>query len=85
MLRICVQIASVVIIVAGLIIFPLPIPLGAVLFTVGLGLLVSSSNDTARFLMRLRRRHPGFDCWMKRAEHRLPGSIGRIMRRTTPD
>lgn len=85
MMRICAQIVSVMIMVAGLVIFPLPIPLGAVLITLGLGLLVYSSSDTARFLTRLRRKYPGLDCWLRRAEHRLPGSIVKIVRKTAPD
>lgn len=58
-------------ILIGLILFPLPIPLGLPLILVGLVLLARNATWAKAWVMRLAKRHPGLTekapRWLKKA------------------
>ncbi len=78
------RIVAVVLLVAGLIVFPFPIPLGLPMMVVGLALLISSSDSTAELMTRIRRRYPRFDIGLRRAEPKIPGIFRGPIRKTDP-
>ncbi len=75
---------AVVLIGAGLVVLPMPIPLGAIMIVSGLVLLVSVSTTVALQLRSFRRHHRDIDRWIRIAEDRLPERWRRIMKRTDP-
>jgi len=69
---------------AGLIMFPLPIPLGAPMIAVGVTVLISHSRTAARGLMALRLRSARVERVIYFLETRSPKAVARILRRTRP-
>lgn len=78
------QLSALVLILAGAVTFPLPIPVGLILMAVGIALLLSTSRTAIRMLRRYRRTRPEFDGWLKRVRLKLPGFLGRPLRRSEP-
>ena len=76
------QFLGAVLIVAGVPIFWLPIPLGAVMILLGLALLIANSPTLRDALRRWRSRHPRADDWLRKAERRTPGPFRRILQST---
>lgn len=85
MYRLAVQLVALVLIVVGLILFPLPIPFGLALIVIGLAMLVSSSPATARWLKGIRRRNRGTDRAIRTIETGLPEVLAGPLRTTDPD
>ncbi|MEO0972150.1 MAG: hypothetical protein AAFX85_03580 [Pseudomonadota bacterium] len=79
-----VRLIAVVLLVAGLIVFPFPIPLGLPMIVVGLALLISSSDASADLMTRVRRRHPRLDNALRRAEPKIPSMFRSPIRKTDP-
>lgn len=67
--------AGLVIVLLGLAIFPLPIPLGAILVFIGLVILVTVNPAVATLVKRMRRRSKKFDAFLRRTEKALPQSV----------
>jgi hypothetical protein len=49
---------SILLLIAGLLTFPLPFPIGLPLLLIGLVLLLRHSSDAKRFVVKLSRRFP---------------------------
>ena len=75
---------AVVLIGVGLIVLPMPIPLGAIMIVSGLVLLISVSATVALQLKSFRKNHSDVDGWIRIAEERLPERWKRIIKRTDP-
>ncbi|ARU56093.1 hypothetical protein OLMES_2020 [Oleiphilus messinensis] len=71
-------------IIAGLIVLPLPIPLGLVMIVVGAALLAGSSPAFRRYIQRVRLRNPKIDKKIKRFQHRLPAWLRERLISTEP-
>lgn len=84
MMKIITILAAVCLIIVGLVVFPMPIPLGALMIVVGIVLLLSASVTAVNVVRRFRRRHPKADRVMREAEDRLPKSWKRILKRSDP-
>jgi hypothetical protein len=74
---------------AGVVTLPTPLPIGAILIVCGLILLLSVSRSTVRNVLALRRDAPRFDTMMAMAEQKMAQrKIGlraaRILRKTRP-
>jgi uncharacterized membrane protein HdeD (DUF308 family) len=83
--RISLLILAIVLIVAGLIVLPLPIPFGAlILLVLGVSLLIASNDTAAGWIRAWRVRNPRLNSRMLSLEARLPVWISKILRRTTP-
>ena len=82
--NILLQILAVVLMLIGALMFPLPIPLGAILMVCGLALLIFA-NDRLRLLIKhLRQRSARFNRAVTRVLGILPGWLRRIIQRTDP-
>jgi hypothetical protein len=82
--RISLLILAIVLIGAGLIVLPLPIPFGALMLVLGISLLIASNDTAAGWSRRWRVRNPRLNSRMLSLEARLPAWISKILRRTTP-
>lgn len=76
---------ALLLMLAGLIILPLPLPFGALLLIVGCALLVSVNEAASLRFKQLRSDYPRLNRLVAPLERRLPGALGRAMRRTAPD
>ena len=75
--------ASITIILLGLIILPLP-TLGGLLIVIGATILIGSSETATEWAKTLRARNPRLHNLLSSAEKRLPGKLGDVIRRTSP-
>ena len=71
-------------VLVGLVVFPMPIPLGAIMIVTGLVLLVSSSAVIARALRSFRQHHRGANRVIQAVEDRLPERWRNALRRSDP-
>lgn len=76
------QILGVLLILIGLPLFWTPIPVGLILIAAGLALLISNSDAAREFVRQRRKRHPGFDAWVRKAERVVPHPFDRILKQT---
>ncbi len=68
----------------GLILLPLPVPMGALVFAMGLTLLVSRSDRAASLIKLIRVRSRWMDRGLRFLEERSPNWITSILVRTRP-
>lgn len=68
----------------GLILLPLPVPAGALVFATGLTLLISRSPRAASALRWLRIRWSLLDRGLAMLENFSPRQVAEILRRTRP-
>ena len=85
MKRLLLVAASIGLILAGMVTFPLPIPTGLLLMGAGLMILVSASPTARRTLKGLRRAYPRLDRGIRRLMARAPSFISGPLRHTNPD
>lgn len=84
MLPILHQVFGSTLVVAGLIVLPLPIPLGLIMLTIGFALLAPYIPAVQRFIKFLRVKWPGFDRTLRRYRNRLPPVVRRTIDKTCP-
>ena len=72
-------------IAVGLIVLPMPLPLGLPLIAIGSWLVLSRSPAMRRRVALLRRRFPVSLGWLRRLVARLPRQLRLLVRRTDPD
>lgn len=72
-------------IVPGLIVTPMPIPLGLLMIGSGLVLLSRESRCVRRQLKKLRTRYPGLSARLEKAAQRMPVWLRETIRQTEPD
>jgi len=71
--------------VAGLITWPMPIPVGLILIALGLVLLAQESHAARSAIRWTRTRLPALDRAMQKAAPRLPSPLRAVIDQTTPD
>ena len=71
-------------VVAGLIVLPLPIPLGLIMLTIGLTLLAPYIPAVQRLIRSLRTKQPVIDQWLLSHRERFPPIIRRTIDKTHP-
>ncbi len=76
---------GILIVIAGLIVTPLPIPFGIPMIIVGSTILIAHSPFAARMFASLRRRWLRFDGWIRFLEDRAPAIMADTLRRTRPE
>jgi len=76
---------GLVLLVVGLITWPMPIPVGLLLIALGLVLLAQDSHVARSAIRWTRTRLPALDRAMHRAAARVPGSVRAVIHLTTPD
>ena len=71
-------------VLTGLVVLPMPIPLGAIMIACGLVLVLSSSAMASRLLKSFRQRHRGANQVIEAVEERLPETWKKVLRRSDP-
>jgi hypothetical protein len=84
MRRLVLRIVGAVLLLAGLAVFPLPVPFGFLLITVGLVLLAGNSLWVAGQVRHARIRSPRFDSTLRQVGRVLPPSMNLILVETDP-
>ena len=84
MVKLASIITGTILVLVGLVVFPMPIPLGAIMIVTGLVLLVSSSAIIARALRSFRQHHHGANRVIQAVEDRLPERWKKALRRSDP-
>lgn len=84
MLPVLHQVFGSTLVVAGLIVLPLPIPFGLIMLTIGFALLAPYIPAVQRFVKFLRARWPGFDRTLRRYRDRFPPVIKKTIDKTHP-
>jgi hypothetical protein len=77
--------AGVVLVIVGLITWPMPIPVGFILTALGVFLLARDSVIARNAIRRARERWPALDRTICRVAARLPHSARRVIRSTAPE
>lgn len=85
MIKIIIQIIALLVILSGIITFPLPLPVGAALILTGLAMLIATSETVRRIIREYRRRNPRADRAIENIERHLPRFIKAIIDKTDPD
>lgn len=85
MLPIFHQVTGVVLVIAGAIITPTPIPFGLIMLTIGLALLAPYVTPVQRVVRGIRRRWPKIDDALRRNRDRFPPIIRQTIDKTHPD
>ena len=78
-------VGGVLLIVAGLLVLPLPVPVGLLMIILGVSLLVPAIPALARYLKRIRRRYPITSQRLNHISPRLPRFVRRVIEETDPD
>lgn len=71
-------------VLAGIVTVPTPVPIGFVLFCVGLYFLARGSGKARRSIKSLRRQAPFLSRQMNGMKHRLPLALRRFIERSDP-
>ncbi len=79
------RILSLIFIISGIILFPLPIPFGLIFIITGLLLLVSSNRHVANYFKNYRKKHPKFDEKIRNIQIKTPSVIRKILEMTEPE
>jgi hypothetical protein len=69
---------------AGILITPLPLPIGLLMLVLGLAVLVRRSRLVRRRIRDLRTRYPEFSERLRRLEPKVHTTIARTLRQTDP-
>lgn len=85
MLRLFYQIIGWMFLVSGAILFPLPIPLGALFLAIGSVILMGNSTHFAGFLRGIRRKFPRFNHFVSHIIVKMPPSLRTPLSKTDPD
>jgi len=85
MLPIFHQVAGTILVIAGAILTPTPIPFGLIMLTIGLALLAPYFRPVQGLVRRIRRRWPKIDAILRRNRDRLPPIIRATIDKTHPD
>ncbi|MEO1242558.1 MAG: PGPGW domain-containing protein [Pseudomonadota bacterium] len=84
MLPILHQVFGSTLVVAGLIVLPLPIPFGLIMLTIGFALLAPYIPAIQRLIRHMRRKWPNLDVQLLRYRHRFPPVIRKTIDKTHP-
>lgn len=84
--RILMVVVAIVLMVAGLLMSPLPIPLpiGLATFLLGCAILVTHSKSSRRFVQYIRHRNDWLSRTLDWATHRAPEKVKAVLHRTRP-
>ncbi len=71
-------------VLAGMVVLPMPIPLGLIMIALGLALLAPYFKPVQKLVRNLRRKYPKMDDAMLRLKHRSPRVIQVTIEKTNP-
>lgn len=75
---------GLVLFLSGMVVFPLPIPFGLLMMSLGLVLLLTNSNWAPALVRSGRSRWPRLDSTLRQSGRKLPRSMFRILAATDP-
>ncbi|MBW8191573.1 hypothetical protein K0504_11040 [Neiella marina] len=84
MKRIVLSVTGSVLFVVGIILIPMPLPIGAIIAIAGLALLIHSNEFVRQTIRNWRQRYPDINEKVRRATVALPKPLQRVIRRTKP-
>ncbi|MEM9013791.1 MAG: PGPGW domain-containing protein, partial [Pseudomonadota bacterium] len=84
MLPIIHQLSGSTLIIAGLVLLPLPIPFGLLMITLGCALLAPYVPAVQRLIRGMRRKWPSLNALLLRHRKRFPPVIKRTIDKTHP-
>lgn len=84
MLPIVHQILGSTLVVTGLVVLPLPIPLGLIMLVLGFALLAPYIPLVQKLVRFMRRKWPKVDAILMRYRHRFPPVIKKTIDKTNP-
>lgn len=76
------KLIGILLILGGIPLFWTPIPVGLILITIGMALIIANSNTARGVVRREREKHDGFNRWLIKAEKIIPHPFDRILQRT---
>jgi uncharacterized membrane protein len=76
---------ALILVGAGLILLPLPIPLGAIMIISGTSLAIAANSKVKHLVIRYRRRHPKVEAVIDRFKGYLPHFIRKPVDDSDPD
>lgn len=79
------RLSAVALIILGVVTFPLPLPVGALLVAIGLALLISTNKTLARWVKVKRITIPSLNYRFAWMEKKLPRFFSKAIRKTAPD
>lgn len=82
MIRILSQVAGVLLCIIGAILALTPIPVGLILFMLGLIILLPTTPSAVKFIRWLRFKVPLFDRFMTSATEKAPEAYRRYLKKT---
>jgi hypothetical protein len=85
MLPIFHQVSGTILVVAGAILTPTPIPFGLIMVTIGLALLAPYFRPVQGLIRKIRGRWPKIDTALRRNRERFPPVIRQTIDKTHPD
>lgn len=71
-------------VIFGLLIAPLPLPIGQIMALVGLGILIGESDAIRGWVRRKRTNNPNISRKITEKGHHLPGFLDRAIKLTEP-
>ncbi len=84
MLPVVHQVSGAILVVAGLIVLPLPIPFGLIMMVIGFSLLAPYIPVIQRLIRKMRSRWPNLNMQLLRHHHRFPPIIKKTIDKTHP-
>ncbi len=84
MLPIVHQVFGSILVVAGLIVLPLPIPFGLIMLTIGFALLAPYIPVVQRLIRHMRAKWPNLDETLRRYRDKFPPVIKKTIDKTHP-
>jgi Putative transmembrane protein (PGPGW) len=84
MLPVVHQVIGSTLVVAGLVVLPLPIPLGLIMMILGFAMLAPYIPAVQRLVRHMRAKWPHLDVQLRRNHHRFPSIIKKTIDKTHP-
>lgn len=84
MKRMAFSVTGGLLLIIGLILIPMPVPIGLVIAICGLALLIHSNETVRDFIRTCRQRYPDMNQKLRHAGAILPKPLRRIVSRTKP-
>ena len=74
-MRLLLIVCGVLLLITGMVILPLPLPFGALMMGIGLGILVTQSHIARQVVKRARGRSPKLHAWLYQAKRYMPRAV----------
>jgi len=79
------EIISILFILAGFLLVPLPVPLGIIFIVIGFALLVTEDQHVANWVREIRGANPDLERKVEQIKGRLPENLREPFSKTDPN